>query len=76
MFVTVKYLTRSIDSNIKYLNEAYETRENHSEEVFENYLKMMHHKLQCEFEKLCEISCNERLIERYKKKIEVAINQN
>jgi hypothetical protein len=76
MFVTVYNLTRMMDDNIRYLNEAYETRENHPKEVFDNYVIKMNNKLQRQFEKLCEISCNERLIKRYKKKIEVAINQN
>ena len=70
MFVSVKNLIVMIDKDIQFLNEAYDSRGNHSEKVFEAYVEMMTDKLDARFEKLCQISSNKQLIEKYKQKIE------
>lgn len=73
MFVSVKDLTKLIDTTLKYLDEAYETKEDHDAEVFDLYVESTNAKLRRQFKKLCEISSNQKLIETYRKKIETAI---
>lgn len=70
MFVTVKALTIHMDNNIRYVKEAYENRENHEKEVFDNYIERMKVSLNNQLKELRRISCNKKLIDSYSDKIE------
>ena len=72
MFVTVKALTMHMDNNIRYVKEAYESRENHEKEIFDNYIKKMKASLDNQLKELRRISCNKKLINSYCNKIENA----
>lgn len=69
MFVTVKSLTALIDLRIGFVKEAYENKENFSDEVFSNYIDEMKETLNGSLEALSEISSNERLIKTYSRKV-------
>lgn len=73
MFISVKDLTYNIDTTIKYIKEA---KEYHScsEEEYNQYLEKMHRKLDIMIEKLKQISCNKKLINKYEKKVEEVKN--
>ena len=69
MFIYVQDLTYNMDNTIKYVKEA---KEYHtcSEEQYNQYLEKMYKKLDNMLEKLKQISCNEKLISKYEKKVE------
>lgn len=69
MFVYVQDLTYNMDDTIKYVKEA---KEYHScnEEEYNQYLDKMYRKLDNMLEKLKQISCNKKLINKYEKKVE------
>lgn len=69
MFVYVQDLTYNMDDTIKYVKEA---KEYHScsEEEYNHYLDKMYRKLDNMLEKLKQISCNKKLINKYEKKVE------
>lgn len=69
MFVTVKSLTALIDLRIGFVKEAYENKENFSDEIFSNYINEMKENLNGSLEALSEISSNERLIKTYSRKV-------
>lgn len=68
MFISVKNLTYNIDKAITYVKEA---KEHHtcSEEEYNQYLYRMYRKLDNMIEKLRQISCNKKLINKYEKKV-------
>lgn len=69
MFISVKNLTYGIDTTITYVEEA---KEYHScsEAEYNQYLDKMYKKLDNMLEKLKQISCNKKLINKYEKKVE------
>lgn len=69
MFVYVQDLTYNMDDTIKYVKEA---KEYHtcSEEEYNQYLDKMYRKLDNMLDKLKQISCNKKLINKYEKKVE------
>ena len=69
MFVYVQDLTYNMDDTIKYVKEA---KEYHtcSEEEYNQYLEKMYRKLENMLDKLKQISCNKKLINKYEKKVE------
>lgn len=67
MFVTVKNLTRMIDSEIRYVNEAKQSHVNVSEDEYQEYLLKMKSSLFGRLRVLKEISSNDRLISKYEK---------
>lgn len=73
MFVYVKDLTYCIDTTITYVEEA---KEYHScsEEEYNQYLDKMYKKLDNMIKKLRQISCNQKLISKYEKKVEALKN--
>lgn len=72
MFVSIQSLTSLMDKRLKYLEEARANKENFTEETLLNYEKDMQETLQKNLEKLKYISCNDKLIARYEKKIQKA----
>lgn len=75
MFVSVQSLTTVIDERLQYLKEARENKNNFEKSVFEEYENKMKKTLENNLIKLKQISCNKKLIERYEKKINEAIEQ-
>lgn len=76
MFVTVKALTIHMDNNIQYVKEAYESRENHEKEVFDNYIEKMKASLNNQLKELRRISYNKKLIDSYSNKIKNAFAED
>ena len=68
MFTSVKNLIALIDKNIGYVLDAKEHHEC-SEAEYESYLESMEYLLDKQLKKLSELSCNEKLIESYRKKV-------
>lgn len=75
MFVKVQDLTYLIDKRLQYLKEARENKSNFDVSEFEAYEKEMRKTLENNLVKLKQISSNKKLIERYEKKINEAIEQ-
>ena len=75
MFVKVQDLTYLIDKRLQYLKEARENKNNFDVSEFEAYKKEMRKTLENNLVKLKQISNNKKLIERYEKKINEAIEQ-
>ena len=75
MFVKVQDLTYLIDKRLQYLKEARENKSNFDVSEFETYKKEMRKTLENNLVKLKQISSNKKLIERYEKKINEAIEQ-
>lgn len=68
MFTSIKNLTAYIDKNIGYVLDAKEHHEC-SEAEYESYLESMEYLLDKQLKRLSELSCNDKLIESYKKKV-------
>lgn len=69
MFVTIKSLTRCMDYEIGYVEDA---KKKHycSEQEFQEYMHRMASALDRRLNKLKEISSNQKLIDTYTKKID------
>ena len=75
MFVQVQQITSLIDKRIGYLKEARENKDNFDEYTFKKYEKDMADTLNRNIETLNRVSTNEKLIERYTRKVEKALNK-
>lgn len=69
MFVSVKSLTAIIDTRIGYVNEAYENKDNFSDDVFNAYIENMKDTLNASIKTLSQISSNKKLINTYSRKV-------
>jgi endonuclease IV len=65
MFTTVKALTINMDNTIKYYKEGVASKDNHSIEVYNEWLASITSTLQSQIKKLKEISTNQKLIDKY-----------
>ena len=70
MFVAIKNLTAYMDRNIQLVEEAKASKEQHSPEVYNGYMKRMKDLLTGQVDKLKELSCDKRLIPKYEAKVD------
>ena len=70
MFVSVKSLTATLDQELQWYREGIATKEQHSEQEFNNWLEKITRSINAKYIRLQQISCNKSLIEKYKKEIE------
>lgn len=76
MFISVKNITKFIDSNLNYLNQAIENHSNISEKEYKEYLLKMSNTLNDQISKLNSISSNQKLIDKYTNKIEELLTKS
>lgn len=69
MFVTVKALTTLIDQNLRYVAEAIESKAQHEDSKFNDYIERMETILKRQIEELKRISSNQKLIAKYESKV-------
>lgn len=72
MFVTVKALTALMEKNLIYISEAKESKDQHEEAKYNEYMEMMKTKLQKQLAELRRISSNKKLVANYETKVSKA----
>lgn len=75
MFAKVQDLTYLIDKNLKWLEEGVASKESHNKDEYEKWLTDVVSKLKGQVARLKEVSCNDKLIARYERKVELVLNK-
>lgn len=74
MFISVKNLTTLIDNTLKFLEEGKASKEKFEENVYNTWYINITNNLNAQLKKLKQISSNNKLIEKYERKIQHSLS--
>ena len=71
MFVSVKSLTAMLDQELQWYHEGIASKDQHSEQDFNSWLEKITSSINAKYNRLQQISSNNKLVEKYSKEIEL-----